>query len=203
LILYKKTRFSSVPIKDREERHQRGSTHVDSSVSGFPFPVSRCQAAPEITTGISSQATTSNQSTDLLLQQLMAEMKYLRERVDTLSTGPESFRNLVPNLLPLTRLWKLLSKQHYPQTVVPPQLLETSTSAANPQVSEMAYFRALIRKHVNAEVCPLPPESPSLSHPKFMLFGALSRLLRLSHLPRPSLTVASYFATQSVIERQG
>jgi hypothetical protein len=33
---------------------------------------------------------------------------------------------------------------------------------ANPQVSEMAYFRALIRKHVNVEVCPLPPESPSL-----------------------------------------
>jgi hypothetical protein len=33
-------------------------------------------------TGFSSQATTSNQSTDLLLQQLMAEMKYLRERVD-------------------------------------------------------------------------------------------------------------------------
>jgi hypothetical protein len=37
----------------------------------------------------------------------------------------------------------------------------------------MAYFRALIRKHVNTVVCPLPPESPSLSHPKFMLFGAL------------------------------
>jgi hypothetical protein len=36
----------------------------------------------------------------------------------------------------------------------------------------MAYFRALIRKHVNTEVCPLLPESPSLSHPKFMLFGA-------------------------------
>jgi hypothetical protein len=38
--LHKNTCFSSVPIKDREERHQRGSTHVDSSVSGFPFPVS-------------------------------------------------------------------------------------------------------------------------------------------------------------------
>jgi hypothetical protein len=36
-------------------------------------------------TGFSSQA--SNQSTDLLLQ-LMAEMKYLRERVDTLPAGP-------------------------------------------------------------------------------------------------------------------
>jgi hypothetical protein len=39
-------------------------------------------------TGFSSQATTSNQPTDLLLQQLMAEMKYLMERVDILPTGP-------------------------------------------------------------------------------------------------------------------
>jgi hypothetical protein len=40
---------------------------------------------------------------------------------------------------------------------------------ANPQVSEMAYlayFRALILKHVNVEVCPLPPEIP--------FFGALA-----------------------------
>jgi hypothetical protein len=58
--------------------------------------------------------------------------------------------------------------------VVPARLLETSTSTAKPQVSEMAYFRALIRKHVNTEVCPLPPGSPSLSHPKFMLLGALA-----------------------------
>jgi hypothetical protein len=41
-----------------------------------------------MTTDFPSQATTSNQSTDLLLQQLMAEMKYLRERVDTLPAGP-------------------------------------------------------------------------------------------------------------------
>jgi hypothetical protein len=54
----------------------------------------------------------------------------------------------------------------YPQAAVPARLLETS--------NEMAYFRALIRKHVNTEVCPLPLESPSLSHPKFMLFGALA-----------------------------
>jgi hypothetical protein len=64
-----------------------------------------------------------------LLLQLMAEMKYIRERVDTLPTGPV-------------------------------------------QVSEMAYFRALVRKHVAPQVCPLPPESPSLSQPKFMLFSA-------------------------------
>jgi hypothetical protein len=64
----------------------------------------------------------------------------------------------------------------YPQAAVPARLSETSTSSmmANPQISEMAYFRALIRKHVNTEVCPLPPESPSLSHPKFLLFGALA-----------------------------
>jgi hypothetical protein len=60
----------------------------------------------------------------------------------------------------------------YSQVTVPAQQLETSTSAANLQVSEMAYFRAVIRKHVTTEVCPLPPESPSLRQPKFMLFGA-------------------------------
>jgi hypothetical protein len=84
-----RTRFSSVP-KDREDRHPRVSTQLGSSVSGFPIPVARRLAAPEleIKTGYSSQATSSNQSTDLLLQQLMAEVKYLRERVDTLPTGP-------------------------------------------------------------------------------------------------------------------
>jgi hypothetical protein len=69
--------------------------------NGFPpnfvclFPVlqtlvARRLAAPEleIQTGYSSQATSYNQSTELLLHQLMAEMKYLRERVDTLPTGP-------------------------------------------------------------------------------------------------------------------
>jgi hypothetical protein len=60
----------------------------------------------------------------------------------------------------------------YPQAAVPAQQLETSTSTANLQASEMAYFRALIRKHVTTEVCLLPPESPSLSQPKFMSFGA-------------------------------
>jgi hypothetical protein len=60
------------------------------SVSGFPPPVVRRLAAPEleIQTGYSSQATSSTQSTELLLQQLMAEVKYLRERVDFLPTGP-------------------------------------------------------------------------------------------------------------------
>jgi hypothetical protein len=123
--LHMRTRCSSVPM-DREDRHQRVSAQLGSSVSGFPFPVSRCQAAPEpeIKTGYSSQATYSNQSTnDLLLQQLMAEMKYLRERVDTLPTGPvqgvatslqtpKRFRNLVPNLFLLRRKWKSLNKQH-------------------------------------------------------------------------------------------
>jgi hypothetical protein len=58
------------------------------------------------------------------------------------------------------------------QVVVPIQPLETSTSAANLQVSEMAHFRVLIRKHVTTEICPQPPESPTLNQPKFMLFGA-------------------------------
>jgi hypothetical protein len=40
------------------------------------------------------------------------------------------------------------------------------------QVSEMAYFRALVRKHVSSEVFPLGPESHTLSQSKFMLFGA-------------------------------
>jgi hypothetical protein len=64
------------------------------------------------------------QSTDMLLQQLMAEMKYLRERVDTLPTGlfrvqllgsrlPRRSWNLVPNLFLLRRKWKSLNKQHY------------------------------------------------------------------------------------------
>jgi hypothetical protein len=61
---------------------------------------------------------------------------------------------------------------YLPQVAVPVEPLETGTSVANLPVSKMAYFRALIRKHVTTEVCPLPPESPSLSQPKFMLFGA-------------------------------
>jgi hypothetical protein len=73
------TRFPSVPV-DREDRRQWVSAQVGSSVSGFSLPVSCRQAVPdpEMTTGFPSQATTSNHSTDLLLQ-LMAEMKYLRE----------------------------------------------------------------------------------------------------------------------------
>jgi hypothetical protein len=99
-----------------------------------------------MTTGLSSQATTSTQPTDLLLQQLMAEMKYLRERMDTLPTGPaqgvaaslqtspevpepssqtfSSFENMeVPEQTALA----------YPQAAVPARLSETSTSMANPQ----------------------------------------------------------------------
>jgi hypothetical protein len=87
--LHKGTHFPSVP-KDREDRQQRVSAQLCSSVSGFPTLVIRRLAPPEpeIHTGYSSHATSSTQSTDLLLQQLMAEMKYLRESVDTLRTGP-------------------------------------------------------------------------------------------------------------------
>jgi hypothetical protein len=59
----------------------------------------------------------------------------------------------------------------FPQITVPVQPLETSTTA-NIQVSEMVYFHAGVRKHVSSEVCPILPESPSLTQPKFMLFGA-------------------------------
>jgi hypothetical protein len=63
--------------RDREDRHQRVSAQLCSSLSGFPTLASRRLAAPEpeIQTRYSSQATSLTQSTDLLLQQLMAEMK--------------------------------------------------------------------------------------------------------------------------------
>jgi hypothetical protein len=103
--------------------------------------------------------------------------------VDTLPTGPIQG---VATSLQSSREFSELSSQSsshedmevveqtesYPQTAVPAQPVETST--ANPLVSEMAYFRALIWKHVNTEVFPLPPESHSLSQPKFMIFGALA-----------------------------
>jgi hypothetical protein len=80
--LHKRTRFPSVPM-DREDGRQLVPAPVDSPVSGFSLPVSRRRAVPEpeMITGFSSLATSSSQPTDLLLQQLMAEMKYLRERV--------------------------------------------------------------------------------------------------------------------------
>jgi hypothetical protein len=133
---------------------QRVSAQLGLSVSGFPFPVTRCQAAPEpeIKTGYSSQATSSNQFTDLLLQQLMTEMKYLRERVDTLPTGPVqgvAASLQTPSEIPEPSSQSLSSQEEmevieqtalpYPQATVTAQPLETSTSAANLQVSEMAY----------------------------------------------------------------
>jgi hypothetical protein len=39
------------------------------------------------------------------------------------------------------------------QVAIPVQPLETSTSSANLQHSEMLYFCALVRKHVIPEVC--------------------------------------------------
>jgi hypothetical protein len=56
------------PSKDREDRQQWVSAQLCSSVSGFPTLLARRLAAPEpeIQTGYSSQATTSDQSTDLL-----------------------------------------------------------------------------------------------------------------------------------------
>jgi hypothetical protein len=125
--LHKITHFPSVPM-DREDGRQRVSAQVDSPVSGFSLPVSRRQAVPEpeMITGFSSLATTSNRPTDLLLQQLLAETKYLRKRVDTLPAGPVQgvaaslqTSHEVPEPSSQTfssfedMLWKLLSKQHY------------------------------------------------------------------------------------------
>jgi hypothetical protein len=116
----------------------------------------------------------------------MAEMKYLRERIHTLPTGPVqgvvAASLQISHEIPEPSSRSLSSEEEmevieqtalpYPQAAVPAQQLETSISMANLQVSEMVYFRALIRKHVTTEVCPLSPDSPSLSQPKFMSFGA-------------------------------
>jgi hypothetical protein len=116
----------------------------------------------------------------------MAEMKYLRERVDTLPTGPMqgvAASLQTSNEIPEPSSQSLSSEEemevneqtalpYFPLVAVPVQPLETSSSSANLQVSEMAFFRALFRKHFTTEVCPLPSEKPSLSQPKFMLFGA-------------------------------
>jgi hypothetical protein len=135
----------------------------------------------------------------------MSEMKYLRDRVDTLPTGPfqgvstglqasQDYREPSSQSSSSVEAMEVIEQTDLPcftQVPVPVQPLETSTSA-NHQVSEMAYFRALVRKHVSSEVCPLPPESPSLSQPKFVLFGAQAppRLLAkaLVALP-PSLSI--------------
>jgi hypothetical protein len=163
--------------KDREDRHQRVSTQLGSSVSGFPIPVARRLAAlePEIKTGYSSQVTSSKHSTDLLLQQLMAEMKYLRVSVDTLPTGPVqgvAASLQTPQEIPEPSSQSLSSQEEmevieqttlpYPQAAVTAQPLEISTSAANLQVYEMAYFCALIRKHVTTEFCPPTTGEPLL-----------------------------------------
>jgi hypothetical protein len=147
---------------DREDRHQRVSAQLGSSVSSFPIPVTHRQAAPEpkIKTGYSSQATSSNQSTDLLLQQLMAEMKYLRrgltpcpQEVAASLQSPQEILEPSSQSLSSQEEMEVIEQTAlpYPQAAITAQPLETSTSAANLQVSEMAYFRALTRKHVNTE----------------------------------------------------
>jgi hypothetical protein len=58
--LHNGTRLPSL-LNDREDRQQRVSAQISSSVSGFPPPVTCRLAAPEleIQTGCSSQATFS------------------------------------------------------------------------------------------------------------------------------------------------
>jgi hypothetical protein len=163
--LHMRTRFSS----------------VRKDVNGFPprlirlFPVFHFrflhQAAPELemTTGFPSQATTSNQSTDLLLQQLMAEMKYLRERVDTLPAGPVqgvaaslqtsqevTLQNPVPNLFPLLRIWKMLSKQHR-LIPMPLSLLDSWRPAPWRQTYRFPRLRIFVRWSGNMSILRFAP----------------------------------------------
>jgi hypothetical protein len=83
-------------------------------------------------------------------------MKYLRERVDTLPTGPgqgvaASLQTSPEVPEPSSQTFSSFEDTEVPEhtALTYPQAvsaqLETSISLANPQVSKMAYFRALIR----------------------------------------------------------
>jgi hypothetical protein len=101
----------------------------------------------------SGQAT-SAQTTELLLQQLMSEMKCLRESVDTFPTGP--MQGVAATLQTSNEIQEPSSKSpssaeemevdeqtvfpSIPQVAVPVQALETSTASANLQVSEWRTF---------------------------------------------------------------
>jgi hypothetical protein len=82
----------------------------------------------------------SSQPTDLLLQQLMAEMKYPRERVDTLPTGPASLQTSPEVLKPSSQTFSSFEDMEVteqtalscPQAAVPARLSETSTSNGKP-----------------------------------------------------------------------
>jgi hypothetical protein len=106
----------------------------------------------------------SRRQLESLLRDLMSEVKYLRDRVEILPTGPTQG---VSTGLQTSHDFQEPSSQSsfsvedmevieqtelpcFPQVSVPVQPFETSTSA-NLQVSEMAYFGVHIRKHV------LPP----------------------------------------------
>jgi hypothetical protein len=149
------------------------------------------------------------QTTESLLTQLMSEMKYLRDRV-TLPTGTQTglqtshdFREPSSQSSSSVEEMEVIEQTElpcFPQVTVTVQPLEISTSA-NLQVSEIAHIRALVRKHD----CPLPLESPSLSQPKFMLFGAQAPprpedpcLSAKALAALPSSTVAKYFAMHFV-----
>jgi hypothetical protein len=82
---------------------------------------------PEIPAGNPSHiaATSSDQATELLLKQLMTEMKNLRERVDAFPTGPvqgvaaglqtleSKLLMTLGNLVPSHPGWKLMNRQCY------------------------------------------------------------------------------------------
>jgi hypothetical protein len=168
-----------------QEGRQHWSPYIHPSASGS---VGReASPEPEIPSG-----STSGQSNELLLQ-LMTEMRYLRQRVDSLPQ--KNAQEVVPDVrrpLPVP--------EPEPEPEPNPESSADSSSsssdsdmvgvefpdpgfptgpASNTDIitaglpaSEMSFFRGLIRKHVAKEVCPLPPQSPSLSQPKIMLFGS-------------------------------
>jgi hypothetical protein len=89
---HKGTSFPLMP-KDREGRQRRASAQHRLSISSFPLLVVRRLAAPEpeIQTGNPSHemdTSSVTQTTESLPKQIMSEMNYLRDRVDTLPTGP-------------------------------------------------------------------------------------------------------------------
>jgi hypothetical protein len=78
------------------------------------------------------------------------------------------FRYLVPNLPLMAKRWKLMNKQHF-------QVSPRSLSLFN--LWRLAHHRQTFRfprwrTFVSSEVCPLPPESSTLSQPKFMFIAA-------------------------------
>jgi hypothetical protein len=151
--LHKETCFPTL-LKDCEDRQRRVSTQYRSSVSGFPPPVVRRLAANTNRKFFTDYFFCSDHG--VLLQQLMSEMKYMRERVDIFPTGPMQGVSASPQTSSeiqeprsqSSSSWEVDEHTALPcisQVTVPVQPLETSTSSANLKVSEMVYFSFFLR----------------------------------------------------------